>query len=300
MLDYAIALFNQGEDVLTKSILREMKKQILKTSFIVLMLLPVLASAAKDEVNWSNVLKNQYFSGKAIEESNDVIEIEAPYRAEDPALVPIKITSKIDQTKDKYIKKMTVFVDNNPFPFVGEFEFTPESGKADIAMRIRVNSYSYIRAIAEMNNGETHMTKVFVKASGGCSAPIGDDLDAAMKRLGKMKFKMSGGVKEGKPTLTQLLISHPNITGMQMDQVTRFIKKSHFIDQIKVTFDGKPVLTAKIDIAISADPNFRFFFVPTKTGELKAEFTDMSCESPTNRNVCTPGKSYSTSYTVSP
>ena len=267
---------------------------------VALMIFPLVTTAAKDETNWNNTLKGEYFSGQTIKESSDVVEIDAPYRAEDPALVPIKITSKIKQTKDKYIKKMTVFVDKNPFPFVGEFEFTPESGKADIAMRVRVNTYSYIRVIAEMNDGKLYMHKKFVKASGGCSAPIGADLDAAMKRLGKMKFKMDKGLKEGNPALTQLLISHPNITGMQMDQVTRFIKKSHFIDQVKVTFDGKPVLTAKIDIAISADPNFRFYFVPTKSGELKAEFSDVSCESPTSRDGCKVGKSYSTSYTVNP
>jgi sulfur-oxidizing protein SoxY len=277
-----------------------MKKQIKYVWFLVLLITPLFASAAKDESNWNKVLKNQYFSAQSIHESNDVIEIEAPFRAEDPALVPVQIISHIAQTKERYIKKITVFVDKNPFPFVGEFEFTPESGKASLAMRVRVNSYSYIRAIAEMNDGQLYMTKKFVKASGGCSAPIGADLDAAMKRLGKMKFRLDKGAKKGDATLAQLLISHPNITGMQRDQVTRFVKKSHFVDQLKVTFDGKPVLTAKIDIAISADPNFRFYFVPNKTGVLKAEFSDTSCESPASRKVCTKGKSYSTSYTVTP
>ncbi|MEE9336600.1 MAG: quinoprotein dehydrogenase-associated SoxYZ-like carrier [Methylococcaceae bacterium] len=278
-----------------------MNKQLIRIFLFLLMITPALTSALeKDETNWNNVLKNQYYSGKSIQESDDVITIEAPYRAEDPALVPLKITSHIKQTKEKYIKKITVFVDKNPFPFVGEFEFIPESGKADLAIRVRVNTYSYIRAIAELNNGQFYMSKKFVKASGGCSAPIGDDLDAAMKRLGKMKFRLDKKMNEGEATLAQLLISHPNITGMQMDQVSRFIKKSHFVDHFKVTFDNKPVLTAKIDIAISSDPNFRFYFVPTKSGKLKAEFTDTSCEKPTSRDVCTKGKSYSVSYNVNP
>lgn len=275
-----------------------MNKQMMKKWFFILLMTPLLASAAKDESNWNNVLKDQFFAGKTIKESNDIIEIDAPYRAEDPALVPLKIISKIKQTKDKYIKKITILVDKNPFPFVGEFEFTPETGKADLAMRVRVNSYSYIRAIAEMNDGQLYMSKKFVKASGGCSAPIGADLDAAMKRLGKMKFKVVKGAKAGEPVLTQLLISHPNITGMQMDQVTRFVKKSHFVDQLKVTYDGKLVMKAKIDIAISADPNFRFYFVANKDGKLNAEFTDISCESPTSRSVCTKGKRYSMSQGV--
>lgn len=257
-------------------------------------------NAAQDETTWNNTLKKSYFAGKTIQESNTVIELETPYRAEDPALVPIKIISKIKQTEDYYIKKITVFVDKNPYPFVGEFELTPETGKADLAMRVRVNTYSYIRAIAEMNDGKLYMTKKFVKASGGCSAPIGADLDTAMKRLGKMKFKVNKKLEIGEPSLVQLLISHPNITGMQMDQVTRFIKKSHFMDKLTITFNDKPVLTAKTDIAISADPNFRFYFIPEKSGVLKAEFSDTSCESPTRRNVCTKGKSYSQTYTIAP
>ncbi|MCK9605160.1 MAG: quinoprotein dehydrogenase-associated SoxYZ-like carrier [Methylomonas sp.] len=267
---------------------------------LLFLLLPVLALAEGDDITWNNTLKTQFFAGKTIEESDAVIELEAPYRAEDPAIVPVKVISKMPQTQDKYIKKIWVFVDKNPFPFVGEFEFFPESGKADLAMRVRVNTYSNIRAIAETNDGKLTMTKKFVKASGGCSAPVGADLDEAMKRLGKVKFRLDEGLKTGQPTQAQLMISHPNLTGMQMDQMTRYVRKSHFIDQLKVTFNDKPVLNAKIDIAISADPNFRFYFVPDKPGELKAEFSDISCESPTSRKVCDKGASYSHQYAVAP
>lgn len=262
--------------------------------------LPVVAVAAEDENNWNKVLKAQFFNQQAIETSDKFIELEAPVRAEDPSIVPIKVTSKIKQNKDHYIKKILVLVDNNPYPYVGEFEFTPESGKADIAMRIRVNTNSHIRAIAQMNDGKLTMTKKFVKASGGCSAPIGSNSDDAMKRLGKMKFRLDGDVKVGEPNSVQLMISHPNITGMQMDQVTRFVKRAHFVKQIKVSFNGKPVLTAKTDIAISTDPNFRFYFVPEKAGELKAEVTDTSCEKPTKRDVCSKGDTYTETFKVQP
>lgn len=262
--------------------------------------LPCLSYAAKDEISWNKVLKAQFFAGKTILPGEDIIQLTAPRRAEDPALVPIKVTAAIVQTKDQYIKRIVLLIDKNPVPLIGEFEFTPESGKADIAMRVRVNTYSYIRAIAEMNSGELYMVKKFVKASGGCSAPIGPDYDAAMRRLGKMKFRLDEELVDGKPTMAQLLISHPNVTGMQMDQVTRFKRRAHFIKQIKVTFDGQAIMTAKTDIAISSDPNFRFYFVPKKSGVLIAEFTDTSCESPVNRSVCRSGKTYTKSYVIEP
>ena len=276
------------------------KSNFAKAFALVLILNPMLAIAEQDESEWNNTLKNQYFSGKTIEESNNIIELDAPVRAEDPALVPLKINTKIKQTNDSYIKKILVLVDKNPFPYVGEFEFSPYSGKADLAMRIRVNTYSYIRAIAEMNDGKLYMSKKYVKASGGCSAPVGADLDAAMQRLGKMKFRLDEGIKTKEPTLVQLLISHPNLSGMQMDQVTRFIKKSHFVEQMKVSFNDKPILTAKTDIAISSDPNFRFYFIPEEAGTLKAEITDTSCESPTARDVCKKGNSYTETYAINP
>lgn len=258
------------------------------------------ALAAEDESVWTSQLKDQFFAGRTIIESDAVIELDAPYRAEDPALVPLKIVSKIPQTNDKYIKKILVLVDKNPFPYVGEFEFTPDSGKADLAMRVRVNTYSFVRAIAETSDGQFYMTKKFVKASGGCSAPIGADLDAAMQRLGKAKFRLADNIKPGEANEAQLFISHPNITGMQIDQVTRFVKKSHFVNRVNVSFNDKPILTAKTDIAISADPNFRFYFIPEKNGILKAEFTDISCQSPTSRANCKEGQSFTETLTVKP
>jgi sulfur-oxidizing protein SoxY len=92
-----------------------MKIETIKSWILVLLLAPALALAANDDADWTNKLKDQYFAGKSIEESSDVIEIDAPYRAEDPALVPIKIVSKVPQTRDSYIKKILVLVDKNPF-----------------------------------------------------------------------------------------------------------------------------------------------------------------------------------------
>jgi sulfur-oxidizing protein SoxY len=234
-----------------------------------------LLAGSEEDSAWNGGLKQKFFGDKAIQETNDVIELTAPYRAEDPSLVPISVAGKIVQTPEKYIKAITLIIDNNPVPFAAAFSFTPDSGKADIGLRVRVNAYSPVRAIAETNDGKLTMSRVFVKASGGCSSPVGADLDAAMARMGKMKFRLDGDkLTLQQPNQVQLLISHPNITGMQMNQISRTITPAHYVEQVKVSFDGKPVMTAKTDIAVSADPNFRFYFKPDKAGELKAEIID--------------------------
>ena len=229
----------------------------------------------EDETAWNASLKSKFFGNQTILEDKDTLEISGPYRAEDPALVPIQITSKFPQSADHFIKNITVVIDNNPVPFSASFDFTEESGKADIATRMRVNAYTFVRAIAQTNDGKLHMAKAFIKASGGCSAPIGTDAEAAKARMGKMKFKLEGDKAVlGQPNPLQLLVSHPNITGMQMDQISRVIQPAHYVTDVKVTFDGKPILGVKGDIALSSDPNFRFFFTPSKAGELKAEIKD--------------------------
>jgi len=258
---------------------KQMKTKIYIKSFCLLLVGLMFANmalaAGEEDAVWNNALKQKHFGDRAIDESAATIELTAPYRAEDPALVPISITAKTPQTPGNYIKTITLIIDNNPEPFAAAFHFTPESGKADIATRLRFNAYTNIRAIAETNDGKLSMVKAFVKASGGCSAPIGADLDAAMARMGKMKFKLEGDkIVPNQPNQIQLLVSHPSISGMQMDQISRQIKPAHFVNQVKVSFNGKPIISAETDIALSTDPNFRFYFVPDKAGELKAEVKD--------------------------
>ncbi len=247
--------------------------------FAILFTVPNILFAEKDiNATWNNGLRTHYFSDQSISEVGDVVELEAPVRAENGAVVPIRILSKFPQSEDRYIKTITLLIDENPVPWAGTFHFTPRSGQADLDLRIRVNSYSNVRAVAETNDGELHMTSRFVKASGGCSAPVGSDLDAAMARLGKMKFRAKPAEGPGtalqNPLQTQLAISHPNITGMSMDQETQLYAPAHFIKEVKVSFNGEPIFWAETDISISENPNFKFFFVPQEEGELIAEVTD--------------------------
>jgi sulfur-oxidizing protein SoxY len=223
---------------------------------------------------WLSGLRSHYFGQRPIVESDEVIVLDTPVRAEDAAFVPLKIKAKIPQTREHYIKTITLIIDKNPSPVAGTFHFTPQSGRADLAMRIRVNEYSPVLAIAETSDGRLHMSTRFIKASGGCSAPVGTDLDEAMARLGRMRLKIKGQSRAGEPLQTRLAISHPNLTGLQLDQLTRLYTPARFIKSIRVSFEGQTVFSAETDISISENPNFRFYFVPDKPGELRAEITD--------------------------
>ena len=234
----------------------------------------VNATTAEEDMVWTGGLRQAYFGDRPIIQSDDVIVLDAPKRAQDAAIVPISITAHIPQTHERYIKSIYLFIDKNPGPLVGTFRFTPKSGRADLAFRVRVNAYTPVRAIAETNDGELFMSRRFVKASGGCSAPAGSDLDAAMTRLGKLKLKTHGATDLAGPMSAQLMISHPNLSGMQMDQVTHLYAPAHFVRHVKVSFEGEEIFSADTSFGISENPSFRFFFVPEREGQLTAEVTD--------------------------
>lgn len=226
---------------------------------------------------WLETLKPANFEDRQIIEGADqnVLEIKAPYTAEDASIVPISLHTKIPQTADYYIKKIHIFVDKNPLPLVGVFELTTQSGKADLAMRIRVDAFSFVRAIAEMNTGELYMAKSFVRAKGACSAPPPASMDESVKLLGTMKMNTIGDIEFGKPNLMQLKIRHPNITGMAPLRIgSRVMPPPHFVKELEVDFNGEIVMKAVLTFGISMDPAFRFYFVPDKAGTMTVKGID--------------------------
>ena len=226
-----------------------------------------------DSVVWKRVHAS-VFANAPLEAPDNVITLETPKRAEDAAIVPVAIRSHFPQAKEHFIERIWLIVDNNPSPIAAVFHFTLESGRADIETRIRIEEYTHVRAVALTNDGKLYMAANFVKASGGCSAPAGKDALAAKANLGKMRIRVGESAGPGQPALAQLMISHPNDSGLAMDQVTRTYAPAHFVREVKVTHAGKPVMSAEVDFSISENPNFRFYFVPDGGGQLEAKVVD--------------------------
>ena len=223
---------------------------------------------------WQKVRASLFQSRPIAAATDDIISLELPVRAEDAAIVPIAIKTRMLQSAARHIDKVYLIVDNNPSPISAIFQFTPLSGRADIETRIRIDEYTHVRVIAETNDGQLHMTTRFLKAAGGCSAPPGKDAQAALASLGRMKFRVEGDANGKEPVLAQLMISHPNNSGLALDQVSRLFTPAHFIRQVRITYGGQPVMSADVDFSISENPNFRFYFMPSGDAELRAEVVD--------------------------
>lgn len=230
-----------------------------------------LSLTANQEQAWLTRLKQFYFNDQTIAWDESVISLQAPQRAEDGALVPIRIQAGFPQSPERYIQSLHLIIDNNPNPLAGKFKLTPLLAQANLDLLIRVDAYSPVRVIAQTNDGKLYMTGRYVKASGGCSAPSPTKIDE--KHIGDMRFSTST-IASGSSKPTRLSIVHPNLSGLQRDQVTTLPIPPRYIKAIEVKLDDQLVFSAETDISISENPDFQFYLSPGKSGILSATITD--------------------------
>jgi sulfur-oxidizing protein SoxY len=259
----------------TQSILRRAE-----FSFIVLLIVGGIAHAERSEAErtarWAD-LQHAIFGDRAVEDAGDRVTIDAPIRAEDAAIVPVAI--RVAESFAREVHDLYLVIDDNPSPLAAHFVLGPLADPREIATRVRIDDYTYLHAVAETMDGHLYVTARFIKAAGGCSAPAGKDQALAIERLGKMKLTLADRAKPDTPINAKLLISHPNNSGLQMDQATRNYVPADFIQALDVSYNGQSIFHLESDIAISEDPSFRFSFSPADTatpGVIKAEVFDSS------------------------
>ncbi|MBK1836811.1 quinoprotein dehydrogenase-associated SoxYZ-like carrier [Azospirillum sp. YIM B02556] len=226
---------------------------------------PVAAADRADDVARWDLLHDMYFKDRPVEEAGGRIRIEAPARAYDAALVPVRV----EVEPSLRLKTLSLLVDKNPVPLAATVRFGPASAGSGIETRLRVNEYTNVRALGETQDGRLLMAEAYVKAAGGCSAPAVKDPQEALARLGRIKVKLPDTLAPGSPATVQVMISHPNSSGLQFDQVSRTYIPAHYIQSITIRSGGQLVLEAETDISISEDPNLRFSVVPIEGGSLE-------------------------------
>jgi sulfur-oxidizing protein SoxY len=234
--------------------------------------------AAEPYDPWPGLVQD-VFNNRPMSDGSDVIGIEMPYRAEDAAIVPVTLRSKLSPDDSRRVRTITLVIDQNPAPMAAKFELGPDARVSEISTRVRVNSYTNVHAVAELSDGQLYMVKTFVKAWGGCWAPAAKNVEEAGARLGQMKYRQFARVEQG-PTNgmreAQIMIGHPNNSGLQMDQVTHLYIPPFFIDQLHLWQDDNPVLSMEGGISISEDPNLRFTYVSNGAKTFRAEAKDTS------------------------
>jgi sulfur-oxidizing protein SoxY len=225
---------------------------------------------------WPGLVQD-IFDNRPMDDGSGIIAIEMPYRAEDAAIVPVTLRVKLAPVDPRRVKAVTLVIDQNPAPMAARFELGQDSSVSEISTRLRVNNYTDVHAVAELSDGRLYVTKTYVKASGGCSAPATKNADEARARLGLIKFRQFGKPTDGPQNgarEAQVMIGHPNNSGLQMDQVTRLYIPAFFVNELHIWQDDTLVLAMQGGISISEDPNIRFSYVPNGAKHIRVEAKD--------------------------
>jgi sulfur-oxidizing protein SoxY len=228
------------------------------------------AAAQRDP--WPD-LAAEVFKDRALADGTGLLAIEMPARAEDAAIVPLTVRATFPPGDTRRVQAFTIVIDENPAPVTAVFKIGPNAVVPSISTRVRVNSYTNVHAVAELSDGKLYVVKTYVKASGGCSAPAAKNADQA--GLGQLRFRQFA--KPAQPDNmreAQIMIRHPNNSGLQMDQVTRLYIPAHFVESVKIWQGDELVLAMEGSIAISEDPNIRFTYAPSNAKPFRAEVTD--------------------------
>ena len=222
-------------------------------------------------------LAQDIFNKREINDGSGIIAIEMPYRAEDAAIVPVTLRATLPSGDLRRVVAITLVIDQNPAPMAARFELGPDAYVSEISTRVRVNNYTDVHAVAELSDGKLYATKTYVKASGGCSAPAAKNADEAKGKLGQMRFRQFAKPGDG-PTSgareAQIMIGHPNNSGLQMDQVTQLYIPPFFVNELRVWQDDSLVLAMEGGISISEDPNIRFSYIPNGAKRFRVEARD--------------------------
>ncbi len=97
------------------------------------------------------------------------IQIEIPEIAENGNTVPFSVSVDSPMTETEHVKALHIFAGGNPIAGIGSFHFTPASGKAAVASRMRLARSQDVVALAEMSDGRFIVGRRTVKVTiGGC------------------------------------------------------------------------------------------------------------------------------------
>jgi sulfur-oxidizing protein SoxY len=237
---------------------------------------PTPSPAETPDDPWPGLARDA-FNSRPLADGSSFLSIEMPYRAEDAAIVPVVMRTKLAPTDGRSVKALTLVIDENPAPVAATFTLGTNTGTAMVSTRVRVNSYTNIHAVAEVSDGKLYVVSTYVKASGGCSAPASKDADEARNHLGEIRFRqLAPGDAAAASRLghAQVMIRHPNNSGLQMDQVTRLYTPAFFVQALKVWQGDDLVLAMDGGISMSENPNVEFSYVPNGAKSFRIEARD--------------------------
>lgn len=193
-------------------------------------------------VMWTE-MKEQFFGSDPVQ-FDDRVKVLVPRVVENQAQVPVTA----DARGLTGVTKLVVFADLNPIQHVATLGLSKAA--PFIALRMKVEQATPVRAAAQTVDGVWHVGSVFLDAAGGgCSAPAmarndADWSDTVGHAQGRLYREVDGSVR------VRFRVRHPMDTGLARDNTP-----SYFIENLDFRSDaGEQLATLELREPVSEDP----------------------------------------------
>ena len=143
------------------------RRALLERALLAAGLLTPLWALAAEADNGTAAAITQLLAGRAV--ASEGLKFTTPAIAENGNTVPISIEVEGRFSAERYVKAIHVFAEANPAPEVISFQFSPASGRAKVATRVRLARTQRVVALAEWSDGRILEAINEVKVTiGGC------------------------------------------------------------------------------------------------------------------------------------
>jgi sulfur-oxidizing protein SoxY len=222
--------------------------------FLALALLVLPGSAAQAQglppdpaqsVMFADMVRRHFSDGPMIFDPR--VKVMVPAAAENQMQVPVTI----DARDLPEASEIVLVADLNPIQHV--LTFRPEGAARFLAVRIKVEQTTPVRAGVKMPDGSWRMGVAVVDAAGGgCTAPAGQRGDSGWtKRLGETQAGLV--MREGEAARLTLSMRHPMDTGLAAG-IPPF-----FLERLTLTApDGKAFGSLDLHEPVAENPTFTF------------------------------------------
>jgi sulfur-oxidizing protein SoxY len=172
---------------------------------------------------------------------DDRVKISFPAIAENQRQFPVQV----DARGIAGAQRIIVFADLNPIQKA--ISFTPHAAEPFIALRIKLDQRTPVRAAVQIADGTWLIAGNWIDAAGGgCSAPPasrvkGDWAQHLMQLRGRMWNGAAG-------TRVALNVRHPMDTGF-VDNIS-----SYWLETLHFTANGRPVADVELAASVAEDP----------------------------------------------
>lgn len=253
-----------------------MTSRILRLSLVSALLALCVAAPARAGV-FEDVLRSEIFGQRPLLDGRGIVSIKVPYRPDDIRAVPFEVDAKL--TDGRTVKAVTFVIDNNPSPVAAAFKFGPGRDHVGLGIKFRLNQQSDVRAVVEASDGSLYMVSQLMKFPGGqaaCSAPPSTPPEIAAANMGKMKLAdvPASVAASSVNQRVRFELSHPNHTGMVLDQITLLYTPLKMVKELTVRQGDEPVLSIEGSIALNENPVIEFDFRRNGAPQMTISATD--------------------------